>query len=232
MQGRILIIDDERGIADAIAYALRKEGYEVDTGYSGEDALNKIGSFSPQVLILDVMMPKISGYDVLERLRNRRGMGVILLTARNDIVDKVLGLGLGADDYITKPFDIREVTARVHSLVRRLERVIPEEVEEIQRGGLKIILPQRRAFLGEEELELAPKEYDLLVLLLSHPERVFTRDELLDRVWGMEYAGGTRTVDTHIQRLRKKLGDPLQNILQTVYSIGYKAVGGSNEEKH
>lgn len=205
--------------------ALRREGYEVDTAGDGEEALSKTNTFHPNVLVLDVMMPKLSGYDVCRKLENRDDIGIILLTVKNDIVDKIVGLELGADDYMTKPFEIRELLARVKALLRRLEKNTAEVKSELIEYGILRVHPDRRsAELGEESLELTPKEFDLLLLLLSHPQRVYMREELLEQVWDMDYAGGTRTVDIHIQRLRKKLGEPYQNILQTVYGVGYKAV--------
>lgn len=205
--------------------ALRREGYEVDTAGDGEEALSKANTFRPNVLVLDVMMPKLSGYDVCRKLEDRDDIGIILLTVKNDIVDKIVGLELGADDYMTKPFEIRELLARVKALLRRLEKNTAEIRSELIEYGLLQVHPDRRsAELGGEPLELTPKEFDLLHLLLSHPQRVYMREELLEQVWDMDYAGGTRTVDIHIQRLRKKLGEPYQNILQTVYGVGYKAV--------
>ncbi|WP_097027740.1 response regulator transcription factor [Clostridium peptidivorans] len=230
MEERILVVDDERSIADAIAYAFKREGYSVETAYDGEEALNKIEIFKPHVVILDVMMPKMNGYEVCKKLDDREDLGIVMLTAKNDIVDKVLGLELGADDYIVKPFDIREILARVKSLLRRLNKNVNDsEADEIKIKDLKIILKQRKVLIKEEELELTPKEFDVLVLLLSNLNRVYTREDLLDLIWGMDYFGGTRTVDIHIQRLRKKLQDPYQDIIQTVYRVGYKAVGGIYE---
>lgn len=226
MDKKILVVDDERSIADVVAYNFRREGYTVEVAYDGEEALNKIKSFRPNVIILDVMMPKMNGFEVCKQLYNKGELGIILLTAKNDIVDKVLGLQLGADDYITKPFDIRELEARVNSLFRRLQKNSSEQqIQQLEIKELKIILEHRKVFLYGQLLDLTPKEFDLLVLLISHTERVYTRDELLDMVWGMEYAGGTRTVDIHIRRLRKKLGTPYETIIQTVHGVGYKAVG-------
>lgn len=165
----------------------------------------------------------------MQEIRKKEELGIILLTAKNDIVDKVLGLELGADDYITKPFDIRELGARVKSLLRRLQKKRNEEITQIKIKDLIVISKQRRVLLNEDTLDLTPKEFDLLFLLLSNMERVYTRNELLDLIWGMEYIGGTRTVDIHIQRLRKKLGKPYQDIIQTVYGIGYKSVGEVDE---
>lgn len=224
MEKRILVVDDEQSIAGAIAYAFRREGYTVEIAYDGEEALRKAASFKPSVMVLDVMMPKLNGYDVCRKLENRGAMGIIMLTVKNDIVDKIIGLELGADDYMTKPFDLRELVARVKALFRRMENSPEEGVLHVQIGAVQINIPNRTVLLEGSFLELTPKEFDLLALLAAHPERVYTRDELLDLVWSIDYAGGTRTVDIHMQRLRKKLGEPHQNLLQTVYGVGYKAI--------
>ena len=225
MKGKILIVDDEKSIADLIAYAFQKEEYDVETAYDGEEALRKIKSFNPNVLIIDIMMPKLDGFEVCKKLNNKKDLGILMLTAKDDIGDKILGLELGADDYITKPFDIREVIARTKSLLRRLYKKSNDENCEIKIKDLKVFCKHRKVLIQEKALELTPKEYDLLVLLLTNIDRVYTRDELLDLIWGIEYFGGTRTVDIHIQRLRKKLGQPYETILQTVYRVGYKAIG-------
>ncbi|MFF2483632.1 response regulator transcription factor [Paenibacillus sp. NPDC058071] len=227
MERRVLVVDDEASIVNAIAYAFRREGYTVETAGDGEEALAKAAAFQPHVIVLDVMMPKLNGYDVCRRLENRKGVGIILLTVKNDIVDKVLGLELGADDFMTKPFDLRELTARVKALMRRVENASADRsAEVIELAWVRIGVKQRTIHANGEAIELTPKEFDLAALMLGHPERVYTREELLELVWGMEYAGGTRTVDIHIQRLRKKLGDTGQQLFQTVYGIGYKASGG------
>lgn len=230
MEERIIVVDDEKSIADAIVYGLRREGYDTAAAYNGEEALKKIAELQPSVIILDIMMPKLNGFEVLKKLQNTEELGIILLTAKDDIVDKIVGLELGADDYITKPFDIREVIARVKSLIRRLQKVVQNSSQDmVALGEVKIILNQRKVFVKDEEIDLTPKEFDLLALLASHPSRVFTRDELLDRIWGMEYLGGTRTVDIHVRRVRQKLGD-CENILQTVHGVGYKAEGDFHEK--
>lgn len=230
MEDRILVVDDEKSIADAIVYGLRREGYQVEAAYNGEDALKKIRDIYPLIIILDIMMPKLNGFEVLKRIQNTNDLGIVLLTAKNDIVDKILGLELGADDYITKPFDMRELIARVKSLIRRLQKTIQDESENIIiEGELKIILDQRRVVVKDEELDLTPKEFDLLALLASHAGRVFTRDELLDKIWGMEYIGGTRTVDIHVRRVRQKLGS-YEDILHTVHGVGYKVLGDFHEK--
>ncbi|KAA8784198.1 two-component system alkaline phosphatase synthesis response regulator PhoP [Paenibacillus sp. 4624] len=228
MNRKVLVVDDESSIVSAISYALRREGYEVETASDGEEALEKVALFHPQVMILDVMMPKLDGYGVCRRLEDREDIGIILLTVKNELVDKIVGLEMGADDYMTKPFEIRELLARVKALMRRVEKsnTPPQDDSKSQaivNGTLRIHVAHRTVTVGEEKLDLTPKEFDLLTILMSNPERVYTRDDLLDRVWGMEYAGGTRTVDIHIQRLRKKIGDTDQQLLQTVYGIGYKA---------
>lgn len=227
MEYRVLVTDDEQTIASAIAYALRREGFTVEMATNGEEVLQKTATFHPQVLVLDVMMPKLTGYDVCRKLENRNDIGILLLTVKNDIVDKLVGLELGADDYMTKPFDLREVVARVKALCRRLEKNATPALSPptIQLGSLVLHLEQRAVLLDEQPLSLTPKEFDLLALLLTNVKRVYTREELLDLVWGLDYDGGTRTVDIHIQRLRAKLGAEHQHLLQTVYGIGYKAVG-------
>ncbi|WP_018887899.1 response regulator transcription factor [Paenibacillus massiliensis] len=224
---KVLVVDDEASISSAIAYALGREGFTVETAADGEEALRKVAAFHPEVMVLDVMMPKLNGYEVCKRLDDSNRPAVMLLTVKNDIVDKVLGLELGADDYMTKPFDIRELIARVKALARRCHRQEPLASEatvegRIELGTLWIDVPSRTAKVAGQELELTPKEFDLLTLLAGHPERVYTREALLEQVWEMDFAGGTRTVDIHVQRLRKKLGEQ-QELIQTVYGIGYKS---------
>ncbi|MBY9079095.1 response regulator transcription factor [Paenibacillus sp. HN-1] len=226
MMVKVLVVDDEASIAGAVSYALQREGYTVETAGNGEEALERVESFQPDVMVLDVMMPKLNGYEVCRRLEGReRKPAILLLTVKDDIVDKVLGLELGADDYMTKPFDMREIMARVKALSRRrgAEIAAPAPAEDVlQVGDLTIENYSRTVLLHGEALELTPKEFDLLALLVRNPERVYSREALLDQVWDIDFAGGTRTVDIHVQRLRKKLGD-MQGLIQTVYGIGYKA---------
>lgn len=221
---KVLIADDEASIRNSIAYALKREHFIVETAVNGKDALAKVSSFEPDVLVLDVMMPEMDGYEVCRKLDNRRGMGIVLLTAKSDVVDRILGLELGADDYVSKPFDVRELIARIKALARLVERerALPFQDEIFQLGPLEVHPASRRALLNGQTMELTPKEFDLLALLAANSGRVYTRDELLEQVWGMDYLGETRTVDIHIQRLRKKLGT-YQTLLQTVYGIGYRA---------
>lgn len=204
MKKKILIVDDEQSIVDAVAYSFRREGYVVETANDGEEALRLVESFQPNLIILDVMMPKLSGYDVCRKLENRKGIGIILLTVKDDIVDKVLGLELGADDYVTKPFDLRELLARSKALIRRMDGRDTNIVqEEIIVRNIQLNLFQRTLYVDNNLVKLTPKEFDLLVLLFTNLERVYSREDLLNIVWGMDYIGGTRTVDIHIQRLRK-----------------------------
>lgn len=234
MNEKIMVIEDEKKIADAIAYALRKEGYTTMTVYHGAEALKKLHAFNPDAIILDVMLPGMDGYEILKKLPDDRSIGVIMLTAKEDIVNKILGLELGADDYITKPFDMRELLARLKSLLRRIQTVRgnKQEAEKISNGDIVLHLYERTAYAGDKLLDLTPKEYDLLSLLLSNPNRVYTREQLLELVWGMEYIGGTRTVDIHVQRLRRKLGLNYTHLIQTVHGVGYKALGGNSENQN
>ena len=231
MQEKILVIEDEKKIADAIVYALKKEGYRVEVVYRGDEALKVVADFHPNAIILDVMLPGMDGYDILKKLPDNDKIGIIMVTAKEDIVDKVLGLELGADDYITKPFDMRELLARLKSLFRRMDKsVSKEDDEEVSLGELVLNRSKRTAYVGDNRLDLTPKEFDILGLMISHPGRVYTREQLLDLIWGLEYFGDTRTVDIHIQRVRKKLGEDMADIIQTVYGVGYKALGGSGED--
>ncbi|MDP4095797.1 response regulator transcription factor [Paenibacillus sp. P96] len=220
---KVLVVDDEASISGAVAYALRREGYIVETAADGQEALDRVGTFKPEVMVLDVMMPRMNGYDVCRKLEGQQQRpAILLLTVKNDIVDKVLGLELGADDYMTKPFDIREIIARVKALSRRRPQASVEVQELVRLAGLSINLPNRTVHAEGALIELTPKEFDLLVLLARSPERVFSRESLLEQVWDMDFAGGTRTVDIHVQRLRKKLGK-WHDVIQTVYGIGYKS---------
>ncbi len=226
MKEKILVIEDEKKIAEAIAYALKREGYNTEVIYRGETAIDKIKEFRPDAIILDLMLPGMDGYEILKKLQDKGRIGVIMVTAKEDIVNKILGLELGADDYLTKPFDMRELLARLKSLLRRMQKsAVEEDTSEVRLGGVVLMIDKRSAAAGENHLELTPKEYDMLALLLSNPDRVYTREQLLDQIWGMDYFGGTRTVDIHVQRIRKKLGREFEDVIQTVYGVGYKAIG-------
>lgn len=224
MNEKILVVDDEASIQDLLKLELEFEGYIVDTASDGQEALEKVDSFNPDLMILDLMLPKMNGYDVCKKVSAQKSIPIIMLTAKTDIIDRVLGLELGADDYITKPFDNRELIARVKALLRRSSNV-PTKAEEdaIINDEIKIILNERKVLVNDHEIHLTPKEFELLHLLVSSPEQVFSREHLLEKVWGYDYFGDTRTVDMHIQRIRKKVGQyGKHNYIQTVFGVGYK----------
>jgi two-component system, OmpR family, alkaline phosphatase synthesis response regulator PhoP len=217
----VLVVEDEASIASFVSLYLKNAGYEVYVAPNGEDALSKAESEQPALIVLDLMLPDIDGIEVCRRLRRRSDVPILMLTARDEDVDKIIGLEVGADDYLTKPFNPRELVARVKSILRR---ATPErrqqESAQLQHGDLKIDAGRREVFVGEEEIQLAPKEFDLLWELLDHKGLVLTRDQLLERVWGYTFAGDTRTVDVHVRQLRRKLGDA--SPIVTVWGVGYK----------
>lgn len=221
---KILIIEDEEAISDLLAYGLRKEGFETLAAGSGAEGLREIGRFKPDVLLLDWMLPDQSGLDICKKVTANSTIPILMITAKSDITDKILGLEFGADDYITKPFDLREVVARIRTVLRRIGQADRGEEEaggeRIRFKNVEIVRSERLVRKGGETVELTPKEFDLLMKLYSYRGKIFTRAELLDSVWGYDFAGDTRTVDTHIQRLRKKLdaGD----LITTLFGIGYK----------
>jgi len=217
----ILIVEDETSIASFVALYLKNAGYSVRTVTKGADALDQVSSDPPSLTILDLMLPDIDGIEVCRRIRKTSDVPILMLTARDEDVDKIIGLEVGADDYMTKPFNPRELVARVKSILRRST---PErrqaESAVIRHGDLSIDAGRREVRVGEEEIQLAPKEFDLLWELLDHRGLVLTRDQLLERVWGYTFAGDTRTVDVHVRQLRRKLGDA--SPIVTVWGVGYK----------
>lgn len=221
---KILVVDDEVSICELIKLNLEFEGYKVEMAFDGQEALDKVDTFKPDLVILDIMLPKINGYDVCRKINSDKSIPVILLTAKTDIIDRVLGLELGADDYITKPFDSRELLARVKALLRRSKNTVKEELNEtLQNDEITIIINERKAMVNDNEIHLTPKEFELLYLLVSNPEQVFSRELLLEKVWGYDYFGDTRTVDMHIQRIRRKLAEyTKRQYVQTVFGVGYK----------
>jgi DNA-binding response OmpR family regulator len=218
----ILVVDDEKHIVELARLYLEKEGYHVEGAYDGAEALAKIKSLQPALVVLDLMLPEIDGWEVCRRVRGESDVPIIMLTARDDDVDKVVGLELGADDYLTKPFNPRELVARVRAVLRRYEKATrPEQVIKI---GQVMIDPQRREVaVGDKPIELRTKEFDLLLTLAQHKGIVLSRDQLLDLVWGFDFYGQTRTVDVHIAHLRDKLADS-DLVIDTVWGIGYKLV--------
>lgn len=225
---KILIIEDEAPIADLIRYSLKKEGYIVNVENNGNDGINAVKTFNPDLIILDLMLPDISGFDVCRMIANGYSIPIIILTAKNDINDKILGIELGADDYITKPFDMRESIARIKAVFRRIDltnaRSHSCRIIKIGRN-IEVNIDERNVSKDGETVELTHKEFDLLAFMAENRGRVFTREQLLDKVWGFEYAGDTRTVDIHIQRIRRKLDSNKNNsIIETVFAVGYKLI--------
>lgn len=221
----ILVVDDERNIVQLLRLYLTNAGYRVEAAYSGREALEKFQSTKPSLLILDLMMPGIDGLEVCRQIRRDSDVPIIILTARGEDVDKIVGLELGADDYVTKPFNPRELTARVKAVLRRY--VASQSAEEIEPvivvGDLRIDIARREVTVGDRVVELRAKEFDLLVAFAEHPGIVLDRETLLRRVWGYEYPGDSRTIDVHVTWLREKLTGSTAQI-RTVWGVGYKLV--------
>lgn len=222
---KILIVDDDTNIAELISLYLTKECYEVKIVTDGEQALQVFDSFAPNLILLDLMLPGIDGYQVCREIRTRSNTPIIMLSAKGEIFDKVLGLELGADDYMIKPFDSKELVARVKAVMRRFQPARPETGSEskiVQYPDLIINQTNYSVIYQGHTVEMPPKELELLYFLASSPNQVFTREQLLDHIWGYEYIGDTRTVDVHIKRLREKIKDHDSWRLATVWGIGYK----------
>jgi two-component system, OmpR family, alkaline phosphatase synthesis response regulator PhoP len=219
----ILVIEDEDAISSFVAAYLRKDGFDVVATPSGREALGFVRANQPSLVILDLMLPDLDGMEVCRRIRETGDQPpILMLTARDDDLDKIAGLDAGADDYLTKPFNPRELVARVRAILRRSGSEQPHgEGRTLEHGPLVLDAGSRECHVGETEIRLAPKEFDLLWELLDHRGLVLTRDQLLERVWGYTFAGDTRTVDVHVRQLRKKLGDA--SPIVTVWGIGYKA---------
>ena len=220
---RILICDDEPVVHESLRIYFEAEGYEVVDAYDGEEGLKKVDS-SISLMILDIMMPKKSGIEVCREIRKSSSLPVVMLTAKGEEIDRILGLELGADDYIVKPFSPREVVARVKAILRRVEaKAKTADPNVVSYNGLSIDLNSYTVMLRGERVICTPKEIEILYMLASNPGQVFTRDTLLSRVWGYDFAGETRTVDTHIKRLRAKLdSEGLGWSIKTIYGVGYK----------
>ena len=220
-QHSILVVEDETSIASFVAAYLKNAGYTVRTAATGQEALADIAAEVPSLIVLDLNLPDGDGIELCRRIRKGSDVPIVMLTARDEDVDKIIGLEVGADDYMSKPFNPRELVARVKSVLRR---AAPErrraETAELRHGELVINSGKREVYVGEEEIRLAPKEFDLLWELLDHRGIVLTRDQLLERVWGYTFAGDTRTVDVHVRQIRRKLGDA--SPIVTVWGVGYK----------
>jgi DNA-binding response OmpR family regulator len=217
----VLVVEDEASIASFVSLYLKNAGYEVRAAANGTDALASVQREQPSLIVLDLMLPDIDGIEICRRIRQKYDVPILMLTARDEDVDKIIGLEVGADDYMTKPFNPRELVARVKSILRRAapERKEPESAT-IRHGELHVDAGRREVKVGDQEVQLAPKEFDLLWELLDHRGLVLTRDQLLERVWGYTFAGDTRTVDVHVRQLRRKLGEASPVV--TVWGVGYK----------
>lgn len=225
MAKRVLVVDDERLIVKGIRFSLEQDGMEVDCAYDGEEALEKAKNGTYDIILLDVMLPKLTGFEVCQQIREFSSVPVVMLTAKGDDMDKILGLEYGADDYITKPFNILEVKARLKAIMRR---TVPKENKEnrnamLESGDMRINREDKRVYIAGKEINLTSKEFEVLELLMSNPGKVYSREKLLKSVWGADYPGDVRTVDVHVRRLREKIeGTPSEpRYVQTKWGTGY-----------
>lgn len=226
MKERILVVDDEPAIRDLVQMVLTREGYHVSVAPDGQTALALVRSQKPDLIVLDLMLPDMSGHEVCKKITDQYQIPIIMLTAKHEVVDKVLGLEFGADDYITKPFDARELLARIKALLRRLsKRQAPDT--GIAYEGLKINLANKTVYKDNKLISLTPREFQLLEVLAANPRRTFSRDDLMTLAWGYDYSGDSRAVDIHITRLRKKIEDDSgqPRYIVTVYGFGYRFGG-------
>lgn len=221
---KVLIVDDDKNICDLLRVYLEKEGYSTIISNEGNEAMVKFNSLNPDIVLLDIMLPGMDGWQICKEIRKASDTPIIMLTTKSEIFDKVLGLELGADDYIVKPFDTKEVLARIKAVARRSGKLPkPVEMQEVHYDKLSINLTRYVLKAGGKVIDAPPKEIELLFYLASNPNRVFTRDQLLDEIWGFDYYGDSRTIDVHIKRLRGKLcGISKQWDLTTVWGVGYK----------
>ncbi|MCQ2492462.1 MAG: response regulator transcription factor [Lachnospiraceae bacterium] len=225
MGKKILVVDDEKSIVKGIKFSLEQDDYEVTCAYDGQEGLDYAKQTEFDVVLLDLMLPELNGYEVCQAIREFSDMPIIMLTAKGDDMDKILGLEYGADDYVTKPFNILEVKARIKAIIRRnSHKTVKEEAPHIvERGGLKVDFESRRVFTDNKEVNLTAKEFDLLKLLISNPNKVYGRENLLKTVWGYDYPGDVRTVDVHIRRLREKIerNSAEPEYIHTKWGVGY-----------
>ncbi|MBB6214531.1 two-component system response regulator VicR [Anaerosolibacter carboniphilus] len=224
MKRKVLVVDDEKPISDILKFNLEKEGYEVGVAYDGEEAVRKVYQFEPDLILLDIMLPKLDGFQVCKKIRESMNTPILMLTAKEEEVDKVLGLELGADDYITKPFSVRELIARVKANMRRMDsNGNGVKGQALSFGLLNIDLNKYEVKKGQETIDLTLREFELLKFLATQEDQVFTREQLLEEVWGYEYYGDIRTVDVTVRRLREKIEDNSSNpqYIQTKRGVGY-----------
>jgi DNA-binding response OmpR family regulator len=220
MSGTVLLIEDEESIASVVRAYLERDGYKVAWARSGADGLAELSRHAVRLVVLDIGLPDINGFEVCRQIRSRSTVPILLLTARDDEIDRVTGLEVGADDYVSKPFSPRELVARIKAILRRTDGEGSQE--RLVLGDIELNGPAREVKVAGHSVDLRAKEFDLLAFLMENRGIVVSRDTLLDRVWGMEYAGGSRTVDVHVAQLRSKLGRP--NLIRTIRGAGYKAV--------
>ena len=221
---RILVVDDEANIVDLVTLYLERDGFRVESASDGETALEMIRDDEPALVVLDIMLPEVDGFEVCRQTRASSEVPIIMLTARDDDIDKIVGLEIGADDYLTKPFNPRELVARVKAILRRMDRSEQRDDKPVLIGDVSIDPARREVCVAEDEVSLRTKEFDLLLTFAEHPGIVLTREQLLNLVWGFDYYGQTRTVDVHIAHLRKKLANSEQVQIETVTGVGYKLV--------
>ncbi len=225
MAKKVLVVDDEKLIVKGIRFSLEQDGMEVDCAYDGEEALQKATECAYDMILLDVMLPKMDGFEVCQRIREFSNMPIVMLTAKGDDMDKILGLEYGADDYITKPFNILEVKARIKAIMRRTTpRVVEEKkMSQITSGDITIDTDNRRLLICGREINVTSKEFDMLLLLVTNPGKVYSRDDLLLAIWGADYPGDARTVDVHIRRLREKIEPNASEpkYVHTKWGLGY-----------
>ena len=220
---KILVVDDDKNICELLRMYLDKEGYVVLMAHNGIDAVNAFNTGNPDLILLDIMLPQLDGWQVCREIRKLSEAPIIMLTAKDEVFDKVLGLELGADDYVTKPFDTKEIVARIKAVLRRTSAVKSGDIKEVHYDKLSINLTNYELKVDGVVVDTPPKELELIYHLASNPDRVFTRDQLLDDVWGFDYYGDSRTVDVHIKRLRDKLkGVSPEWELKTIWSVGYR----------
>ena len=220
---KILIVDDDPNICELLRLYVEKEGYEAVVAEDGEKALDALAKYNPKLILLDIMLPKLDGWQVCREVRKVSDVPVIMITAKGETFDKILGLELGADDYVTKPFDTKEVIARVKAVLRRVNSGEKADIQEVNFDKLRINLTNYELQVDGKIIDTPPKELELIYHLASNPNRVYTRDQLLDEVWGFDYYGDSRTVDVHVKRIREKLDNISSEwSLKTVWGVGYK----------
>ncbi len=221
--GKVLIVDDDQNICELLRLYIEKEGFDTRIANDGKAALEAFEEYNPDLILLDIMLPELDGWQVCREIRKKSQCPIIMLTAKSEVFDKVLGLELGADDYVVKPFEAKEIVARIKAVLRRSGTNEEDEVKEVQYDKLSINLTNYELRVNGVQVDTPPKEMELIYHLASNPNRVFSRDELLDQVWGFDYYGDSRTVDVHVKRLREKLeGVSDQWELKTVWGVGYK----------